>query len=51
MNNDAFTFRDRKGKHIGSDWWPFGNQEERIKKKCTGTKYQERKGMAVPYQI
>ena len=39
------------GIDYGSDWWPFGNQEEQIKKECTGTKYQEWKGMVVPYQI
>ena len=38
-------------KNIGSDWWPSGKQEERIKKECTGIKYQEWKGMVIPYQI
>ena len=38
-------------KHSGSDWWPSGKQEERIKKECTGIKYQEWKGMVIPYQI
>jgi len=38
-------------KVCGSDWWPSEKQEERIKKECTGIKYQEWKGMVVPYQI